>query len=121
DRCPHRSVPLSFGRCEGDTIRCGYHGWRFDGDGRVLEIPGLPGEVDHPARHAKTVPLREQQGFVWAWADPDRKPEGAPFHFRHADDPGYLTVRRVLSAKGSLHGVIENALDVPHTSFLHGG
>ena len=29
DRCPHRNVPLSAGRCLDGEIECGYHGWRF--------------------------------------------------------------------------------------------
>jgi phenylpropionate dioxygenase-like ring-hydroxylating dioxygenase large terminal subunit len=37
------------------------------------------------------------------------------------DAPGYDTVRRSLKAAGTVHAVAENALDVPHTAFLHGG
>ena len=33
DRCPHRNVPLSGGRCVGGQIECPYHGWRFDAAG----------------------------------------------------------------------------------------
>ena len=40
DRCPHRAAPLSRGRCEGDTVRCLYHGARFAADGSCVEIPG---------------------------------------------------------------------------------
>jgi len=45
----------------------------------------------------------------------------APPTFPYADRPGYLTVRHQLTAQASLHAVAENALDVPHTAFLHGG
>lgn len=121
DRCPHRSVPLSFGRVQGETLACGYHGWRFDGEGACVLVPALDGPSEHPARHAVAYPCIEQQGFIWAWTDPGVAPRGAPFHFRHADDTAYATVRKVLPARGSVHGVIENALDVPHTAFLHGG
>src|SRR5919106_1454481 len=41
DRCPHRGVPLSAGRQEGDAIRCGYHGWKFGTSGTCLEVPSL--------------------------------------------------------------------------------
>jgi hypothetical protein len=34
---------------------------------------------------------------------------------------GYHTVYDVLEADGTIHAVAENALDVPHTAFLHGG
>ena len=40
DRCCHRHLPLSLGALEGDTLRCGYHGLRFDANGRCIEIPG---------------------------------------------------------------------------------
>ena len=30
DACPHRGMPLSCGRFEGEQIECSYHGWRFD-------------------------------------------------------------------------------------------
>ncbi len=121
DRCPHRGVPLSLGTCREGTLQCSYHGWRFGRDGACVEIPGLEGPPDAPGRRARAYPTVEQQGFVWAWGEPEVTPVGEPFRFRHADDPQYLTVRRVLPAKGPVHAVIENALDVPHTAFLHGG
>ena len=34
DRCCHRLAPLSVGRREGDCVRCGYHGLKFDAQGR---------------------------------------------------------------------------------------
>ncbi len=41
-KCPHRRASLEYGRCEVKGIRCCYHGWVFDVDGTVLEIPGEP-------------------------------------------------------------------------------
>jgi phenylpropionate dioxygenase-like ring-hydroxylating dioxygenase large terminal subunit len=38
DRCPHRSAPLSNGTLLGEQIRCGYHGLRFDVEGRVINL-----------------------------------------------------------------------------------
>ena len=39
--CPHRGMPLSFGKMEGDCVQCAYHGWRFDQEGRCRGIPAL--------------------------------------------------------------------------------
>ncbi len=41
DRCAHRQVPLSQGLVEGDTIRCGYHGWAYDCRRRCVDVPYL--------------------------------------------------------------------------------
>ncbi len=121
DRCPHRNVPLSSGAVVEGALRCGYHGWRFDRAGRCQHIPALIGPADTDARRCGAFSVIEQQGFVWLWADLDSQPVGEPFRFRHYDEPGYLTIQKVLSADGSVHAVAENALDVPHTAFLHGG
>lgn len=123
DRCPHRNIALSEGARRGDEIQCGYHGWTFDGGGRCTRIPGLDGPADRPGRRAEVWTLREQQGLVWCWGVPDEDPgpTSLPTRFPEADDPRYLTVRRRLRAPGTLHQVVENALDVPHTAFLHGG
>src|SRR5690606_651066 len=41
DVCPHRGIPLSYGRFDGAEIECCYHGWRFDTGGRCTAIPSL--------------------------------------------------------------------------------
>ena len=40
--CPHRGASLEFGIVQKTGIRCSYHGWLFDVDGRVLETPCEP-------------------------------------------------------------------------------
>lgn len=121
DRCPHRDVPLSAGSVIGNHIQCGYHGWEYDCAGHCKRIPGFLGEPDRRTRRTASFPIREQQDFVWIWADPDSDSASEPFWFEHADAPGYLTVRHEVRALASLHAVAENALDVPHTSILHKG
>lgn len=122
DRCPHRNVPLSFGCVRGEQIECRYHGWRFDGGGTCRAIPGLAaGEIDAKARRAPAFAARERDGFVWVYSTPDVEPDHEPFRFPHLEAPGYATVRRSVDVRGTLHASVENALDVPHTAFLHGG
>ncbi len=121
DRCPHRNVPLSTGRVVGAGLACGYHGWRFDQRGECTHVPALVGEATTPGRRCAAFPVKEQQGYVWIWADAESAPDREPWTFRLSDARGYLTVRRRVEAEGSVHAVAENALDVPHTAFAHGG
>ncbi len=120
DRCPHRNVPLSGGRIVGGDLQCPYHGWRFDASGHCTVLPALDGTPDR-AHRAAALPVREQQGYVWAWGDLGSEPVGEPWRFELVEEPGYLVVHRSLEAPGTIHAVTENALDVPHTAFLHGG
>ena len=39
DACPHRKLPLSMGRLEGDQVVCGYHGLVFNAEGRCTHMP----------------------------------------------------------------------------------
>jgi phenylpropionate dioxygenase-like ring-hydroxylating dioxygenase large terminal subunit len=125
DRCPHRNVPLSLGEVTGDgTLRCPYHGWRFDTRGACTFIPSLASPSDAKARSAFAFPTVEQQGFVWVYSAPSQDgamPEAAPHRFAYLGAKGYTTVSQVVEAEGTLYSTIENALDVPHTAFLHRG
>ncbi|MCD6074544.1 MAG: hypothetical protein K0Q70_1427, partial [Rhodospirillales bacterium] len=35
-RCAHRSLALDYGRVEGNSIRCPYHGWLYDETGQCM-------------------------------------------------------------------------------------
>ena len=67
--CPHLGAHLAVGgKVEGDTIRCPFHGWRFDGDGACVEIPYAKRKPANARTEA--LPCREQGGVVWAWYHP---------------------------------------------------
>ena len=120
DRCPHRNAPLSLGRVvENGRLECRYHGWQFEGGGRCALVPGLA-ESEARERRAPACAVREEHGFVWVWPEPDSEPTGEPYPIG-AREPGYARVVKQVSANGTLHATLENALDVPHTAFLHRG
>jgi nitrite reductase/ring-hydroxylating ferredoxin subunit len=121
DRCPHRNVPLSLGQVAGPNLRCSYHGWEFDLGGTCRVVPGLVGEPEAKGRCVASYPVREQDGFVWVYPTPDAEPAREPFSFPLVGKTGYTTVYQEVEAQGSLHACAENALDVPHTAFLHKG
>ncbi|WP_146158684.1 Rieske 2Fe-2S domain-containing protein, partial [Enhygromyxa salina] len=121
DRCPHRNVPLSDGTVEGPLLRCSYHGWAFDTAGVCREIPTSCGEVEGKARVVPRFAAREQDGVVWVYATPDVEPVREPYVFRWVRDQRYQSGRETFEVEGTIHAVAENALDVPHTAFLHSG
>jgi len=76
-RCCHRGTTLYYGRVEDEGIRCCYHGWLFDTEGRCLDMPCEPengaqirGNVRQP-----WYPVEERYGLVFAYmGPPDKKP-----------------------------------------------
>lgn len=121
DRCAHRNVPLSLGRVATDgTLECAYHGWRFSGSGRCTKVPGLC----RPLERSYEVPayeVLERDGLVWVCPTPGFTPERGPYRAPTQDDPRYERVIRKVDVRATLHATIENALDVPHTGYLHRG
>ena len=125
DRCPHRNVPLSGGCVRDGHIECPYHGWRFDGAGKLKAVPGLPivdgMKLDAPGRCTDAYDVVERDGFIFVWLS-TKKPLEEPFRIKQLDwRDGYFHFRRNMRVPGTLHSTIENILDVPHTAFLHGG
>ncbi|HSN96656.1 MAG TPA: aromatic ring-hydroxylating dioxygenase subunit alpha, partial [Candidatus Nanopelagicales bacterium] len=120
DRCPHRNVPLSIGEVVEGQLQCVYHGWRFDRGGACRFVPSLLGEPGAKARNATSFAAMEQDGFVWVHSTPGEEPVTRPYRFPELG-AGYTSVRRRVEAESTMHAALENALDVPHTQFLHSG
>jgi nitrite reductase/ring-hydroxylating ferredoxin subunit len=76
DRCCHRGTTLYYGKVEEDGIRCCYHGWLFDPEGRCLDQPVEVGRGRHRDRYRQPwYPVQEYLGMVFAYlGPPDRKP-----------------------------------------------
>ena len=120
DRCAHRNVALSLGRIVEERLECAYHGWQYGPDGRCVKIPGLCGDVEREGRAVPRFASLEQDGFIWVHATPDVEPQGRPFAPSSLGSDA-VEVRRIVEVEAPLHATLENALDVPHTAFLHRG
>src|SRR4051812_36921189 len=72
ERCPHRGASLVYGRNEECGLRCLYHGWKFDVEGKCVDMPSEPGGGGSVRRvmRTKAYPAREAGGFVWIWMGP---------------------------------------------------
>lgn len=118
DRCSHRGVRLSLGRVEGDTLACGYHGWRFAGDGACVAVPSLArGRRVAAGCGVPALPCVEGCGYVWVWTGGPGVPIGP------APEITGFTARRwsqgsVEAACGWL-AALENNLDWCHPVFAH--
>lgn len=69
DICPHRGIPLSYGRVVNDQLECPYHGWKFDCTGTCTEIPSLLPDQDlNPNKiKVRSYPVHEAQGMIWVF------------------------------------------------------
>ncbi|HKQ64736.1 MAG TPA: aromatic ring-hydroxylating dioxygenase subunit alpha [Methylomirabilota bacterium] len=118
--CAHRGTSLEFGIPLERGLRCCYHGWVYDVDGRCLETPGEPAGSRLKERIWQgAYPTHEFAGLVFAYlGPPDRRP-AFPVYDSY-EVPGYTLMP---AAKFTLPcnwlQVKDNSMDPVHTAFLH--
>jgi len=64
NRCAHRNVKLSLGEVEGCQLRCPYHGWAYDGEGRLTDMPHNDFGKKLKIQLA-SFPIEERYGLIW--------------------------------------------------------
>jgi phthalate 4,5-dioxygenase oxygenase subunit len=117
--CPHRGVSLALGRNEDCGLRCLYHGWKYDVDGRILETPSEPPSSGIAQRVSqRSYPTREAGGIVWTYlGTPEAMPAFQPPPWSGADS-SRLCVAKV-NIQANWAQVIEGNIDSAHSSSLH--
>jgi phthalate 4,5-dioxygenase oxygenase subunit len=139
--CSHRGADLSYGRLEDGGLRCVYHGWLYDVDGRCLEQPGEPealagdragadGEASAsplaaaPRRFYESIrhrayPCREFGGLILTYMGPGDPPEVPAYPFLLAPDD--CRANSKLFSECSYLQANEGNIDSVHLGFLHSG
>ena len=110
--CPHLGADLSEGRLEENSIRCAFHGWRFDNTGACVSTPG----AHRPEkRKTRAYPLHEDRGLVYLFNGP------RPLFDPPSPFPGMRTfIPPRKEIKNHPHVILPNGLDQVHFETLHG-
>src|SRR5579871_371777 len=117
--CAHRGTSLEYGQLEPDGIRCHYHGWLYDAEGLVLDMPAEPPESTFKLRvRQPAYPCRELAGLVFAYmGPPERMPELPHYDFLVRADATRDIYSREIDC--SWLQSLENQVDPVHTAILH--
>jgi len=107
------------GKVEGNDLRCGYHGLKFDASGKCIEIPGQASIP--PQARVRSYPLVEKYNWVWIWmgdaakADPKLIPNW--WWAEHSDWAFTRPDRVRLECNYQL--IADTVLDVTHLAYVH--
>jgi phthalate 4,5-dioxygenase len=118
--CAHRCANLFYGRNEEGGIRCIYHGWKYDVDGRCIDMPTVPaGSRYHGNISIRAYPTREFGDVVWAYLGPaQHMPQQLPqLEFATLPASHRFVTKRLQQCNWAQS--MEGALDTAHFSFLH--
>lgn len=118
DRCVHRLAPLSLGRCEGERLRCMYHGLLYERSGVVVEIPGQ--DVIPPQARVRAYPVIEKHSWIWIWmGDPQAHDATLIPPAVGLDHPEYILGSGQLDYAAEARLINDNLLDFSHLSYIH--
>ncbi len=115
--CAHMGSDLSIGRVVGNTIRCSFHHWRWDGEGRCAEIP--VGEPVPKRARLQSYATDERYGFVWVW--PEAEAPSGVVEFEGWQGQPVVAVPGVPYERPCHHHVnMINGIDPQHLRTVHG-
>jgi phenylpropionate dioxygenase-like ring-hydroxylating dioxygenase large terminal subunit len=117
-RCPHRGTDLAFGRLEDGGLRCAFHGWLFNVEGRCLQTPAEPDDSNLCANiRQKAYPVVEKSGILFAYMGPGEPPALPRFDCFVAPDSHTFAFKGMIDCNWLQS--LEVGIDPVHTSFLH--
>lgn len=119
DRCPHKNVALSLGRVRDGTLECRYHGWRFEADGVLVDVPCRSPEERLPRCRIPAWRTVERDGWIWITPANGQNANGVPPRYERDPRFFWFEFEYVLDAPVDL--ILENGLDCSHTGFAHEG
>jgi phenylpropionate dioxygenase-like ring-hydroxylating dioxygenase large terminal subunit len=118
DRCAHRGALLSKGRLEGDAVRCMYHGIKYDGSGKCVQIPGQ--EMIPPKMRVRSYPVVERSHFIWVWMGEAAAADPALIvDLPYLNDPNWKGIPAYLHYDANYLLIVDNLSDFSHLAFVH--
>jgi 5,5'-dehydrodivanillate O-demethylase len=119
EHCAHRRASLFFGFIEEDGIRCCYHGWKYNSEGKCIERPYEPREVVEICM--RTYPIEELGGLLFVYMGPDlAKAPPLPKWDVLARNDGKRSIVIMPTHDCNWLQIQENTIDSVHTYYLHG-
>jgi phenylpropionate dioxygenase-like ring-hydroxylating dioxygenase large terminal subunit len=110
-------VPLHQGVVDGESIRCGYHGWTYDCSGTCIDVPYLGRE--RLPNGVRSYPCREVEGLIFVFPGDAALAEQRPLPaFGSVSDKKYKTRRFGRPVNCHYSFMHENLMDMNH-QFLH--
>ncbi len=119
--CAHRRANLFWGRNEENGLRCVYHGWKFDADGRCVDMPSEPATSNFKDRvQIPAYPTHETGDVIWVYMGPPTKQPAPPlFPWTQVPDT-HRGISKIWQDCNWLQA-LEGGIDTVHSNFLHGG
>jgi len=116
--CAHLGANLAQGNVIGNSLRCPFHHWMYNGEGKVTGVPWASKNTipDSACVPAFTVLEQDDQVYLWhsadkqkpTWTPPVCNPSGLPFQCSCSID-----------IRAKARSIAENLADTAHFTYIH--
>ncbi|MCJ8278914.1 MAG: aromatic ring-hydroxylating dioxygenase subunit alpha [Rivularia sp. ALOHA_DT_140] len=114
--CPHLGTDLAIGKVDGNLIRCFFHHWGFDGQGKCQNIP-CQSKIPQKAK-LQAYATDEKYGFIWVY--PDEKAPEKVAEFDELKNQSLVTVYDKAFERNCHHHIcMMNGIDAQHLQTVH--
>jgi nitrite reductase/ring-hydroxylating ferredoxin subunit len=126
EHCAHRQASLYFARNESREsrdgacgLRCVYHGWKYDIDGRCIDMPNEPAQSRFKEHiRIKSYPVAERGDVVWIYLGPGESIPALPDLEWAVVPQNQRFVSKRLQYSNFVQAM-DGGIDSSHVSFLH--
>jgi 5,5'-dehydrodivanillate O-demethylase oxygenase subunit len=115
NRCAHRGIALAYGIPQENGLRCAYHGWTYNAQGQVVDMPFEPACL--PLK-ITSYTVQELGGLVFAYPGPAPAPLLPRWDLLVREDLDKVV--DVTPLPCNWLQCVDNALDPVHFEHLHG-
>ena len=120
NRCAHRQLKLTTGHVRGCQVVCPYHGWSYDGEGKLVDVPHELFDKKLPNIRLPDYAVRERYGLIWLFpGDRERAAKVAMPEIPELEGPDAWACVPVDFTWQAHHSmIIDNVSDFTH-AYLH--
>ncbi|MFK7766425.1 MAG: Rieske 2Fe-2S domain-containing protein [Mariniblastus sp.] len=119
DCCAHKKAPLEVADFNQNKIVCPYHGWEYDQNGTLTNIPSSPSCCEKLKCKVGDFLVCEKYDFVWIYLGDPKLPKNGIPDLARFDSWSKCFLKKEFQTSEDL--LIDNFMDPTHTGLVHDG
>ncbi|CAH0997418.1 hypothetical protein EMA8858_03551 [Emticicia aquatica] len=119
DVCSHKKAPLEVCDFDKNHVLCQYHGWKYNENGHLIDIPSSQHLVQKMKCKVDTYPIIEQNGFIWIYLDTKNESFHSPEPLLQVAGKNWKHYQTSMIFETNEELLVENFMDATHTPMVH--
>lgn len=118
--CPHRGADLSKGKIVDGNVQCPYHGWEYNGDGKLVKVPSTGKAQCLKNGDINSYRVIEDGGFAWLVNSLGAETVKLPTRYcEELTSSNWVQVYGSKELKGNITEWLMNSADISHINYVH--